>query len=662
MMREEILAQIKKNAAESSIKKISDEEVTKIILDTEKSLGRELTGYGKIDKPYEQFYSKEALNRKYENHEKIASRVLRECEKNATKIAYKVGETSITYDELKKNILLYANKLAALGIKKGDFITICALSTPEVIYMFFAANLIGAITRPVDPISSEESIRKEIIKTGSKLLVTCDFNYMKLKGIKTGTNLQKIVALPADYTITSFQTTESKILKLLSQISRKLIRLTSSKSSWITKEMFENIASNNLEYNELLDPYEENAVVSIFSTSGSTGEPRGVCITDSNLILSVEKQMHSNFRVDSEESMYNPMPSCSSYFWQDTLLAIMYGVSTELDPFFSSQTAAKKIFESDASVILLGPIIVEEIIKYINRETDVYFNNRKKHIVSGGDLLSMDVEQDGNNALQQFNPTLKIENALGTSETTGPAFNPNGIIDDERAYSEGSCGIILPGDDYAIFEYDGETQTRNIYAEGFNQGLQYYQVGEICFSTRNKNIFKEYFKDEEATKAVKITHTDGTEWYHTGDLGYMDPAGFQYCSGRKSGLIVRSGHKIWTQKIKKIIQTFSEVKEFEILGVPDEIDKEVPALFIVFNENIPSYKKEQVKSSMVAKIELELDKMHVPLYIWELESLPRNTMLKVKKGELSQIHLSRKEKIQQNKQRTFSLKKILKKG
>lgn len=656
-MKKEMLEKIQKAAKVISVQELSPEEIEKMISDTEAALGRELTGYGKEDKPYEQFYSRETLQKEYINTERISARVIKECKKNTSKTAYKVGNHTITYTQLAEKIEKYANKLKKIGIKKGDIITMCALSTPEVIYTFFAANAIGAIVRPIDPISSEETVKKEIIKTGSKLFVTCDFNYFKYKKLQQITQLENVLALPTDYTIEDFSSKEAKMIKILSQLSRKIINLKSKKSKWITKDKFEEMSSLNIGIENLLEPYEDNMTAAIFSTSGSTGEPRGVCITDSNLIITVEKQMNSNFRVSNQESMYNPMPSCSSYFWQDILLAIMFGAPTELEPFFSSQKAPKKILESDSSIILLGPIIVEEIIKYIKNNPNLEFNQRKKHIVSGGDLLTLELEEEANKLLQCYDESLKIENVLGASETTGPAFNPNGMINNEKAYRTGSCGLILPGDEYAIFSYDSDSQTRNIFAPDFNKGLPYYHVGEICFSTKNKNIFKEYFKNQDATAAVKITHTDGTEWYHTGDLGYMDPSGFQYCSGRKNGLIVRSGHKIWTAKIKTIISDFPEIKEYEIIGVPDLTEKEVPALFIVFNHKINSSQKEKIKIAINKRIENELDKMHIPQYVYELDSLPRNTMLKVKKGDLQIIHQESEKKKESPEGKKLKLRK-----
>ena len=70
-------------------------------------------------------------------------------------IAYRSGKT-VTYGELSDNILKYASILKNnCNVGSKDIIVMCTPSVIEAIYVFFAANLIGAIVRPLDPISNK---------------------------------------------------------------------------------------------------------------------------------------------------------------------------------------------------------------------------------------------------------------------------------------------------------------------------------------------------------------------------------------------------------------------------------------------------------------------------------------------------------------------------
>ena len=85
-----------------------------------------------------------------------------------------------------------------------------------------------------------------------------------------------------------------------------------------------------------------------------------------------------------------------------------------------------------------------------------------------------------------------------------------------------------------------ENNERNIQDENYNRGVMYYEAGEICYNANNPNVFRGYYNNKKSTEETIITHSDGTKWYHTGDLGYMDPAGHSFCLGRKYGLKIIS--------------------------------------------------------------------------------------------------------------------------
>lgn len=636
-MKEEIINQVIELANENSNKHLTREEIVRIIEETEKELGIELSGYGKNDRPFSQFYSEEILNKKYENSDRMAMRVIKECEKNTGKEAYKIGDVTIYFDDLKTGIIRTAEKFKSQGLKHGDTIVMCTLSTPETIYSFFAANLIGVKVRPLEPMTPEEIIVSEIQKHNAKFYITNDFDFLKQKDIIKKTNVQKVLALPVDYSLVKLDSKEKIFLSLISKLSRSAISI-GKKNGWVTWDKFSKSKVKHETLDELVAPFDKDEIAAILSTSGTNGHSRGVMLTDSNFILSVEGQMNSEFNVDDNESMYNPMPSYSSYFWQDILLAIMYGVRTKLDPLFNPDDCINLIFGSDSSIVLLGPILIEKLNDYIeeNGYEEVKKHLHAKHIISGGDILDITTERKFNENFKEDG--MVVENALGMSEKVGPAFNPNGILKNPRAYSEGSVGVALPYTHYGIFKYDKENDFRDVNAPGYEDGLLYYQIGEICFRIDDPNLFKGYYNDPDSNNSVFLKHNDGYIWYHTGDIGYMDPAGFQYCTGRKSGLIVRSGKKVWAPKIVNIYQNISGVKDCAVIGVHDENEKEVPALFISYEDNLSDEQKENVKMAAEEQIRNFLNEFHIPSYIWEVPFIPRSLMMKAKIGELKNMH------------------------
>lgn len=637
-MDREILEKILKMAEENSTVKLSNEKIMDMVSETEKKLGRELTGYGKHDKPYNQFYSDETLNDSF-NYERIGSFVVSRCIELGDKIAYKCGK-NVTFKDLADNILKCAKALKNLGVKENDVVVIQSLATPEAIEMFFAVNLIGATVRPIDPMSNIEAIKKVLTESKAKTFVTISPKYFELRDLSNDTLLDRIIYLPITNNLSFVKTKEKGKVKLVEKLSELFIRMANKDNLIMWDTLISPYSRECISLNDVQVPFKNNQCAAIFPTSGSTGEPRGVSLTNENLLASVFKQQKSGLSITGEDTLFNPMPTHSSYFWDDVLLAMVYGVTTTLSPLFDAETSTEQIIKASCSIVLSGPVLIEKMCDYVeaNSVDDVKESLGKiRHFVSGGDILPLELERKGNQLLKQVGSSSVIENALGMSELSGPAMIPNGMMENKVTYREGSVGLVLPGNEVAIFKYNEEESNRDILEEGYNDGLLYYEIGEICFSCDNPTLFSEYYNNEKATEESKIRHTDGTFWYHTGDLGYMEPEGHMFCTGRKSGLIVRSGHKVWAKKIENVINEIDGISDCAVIGVPDQNDKEVPACFVSFEEQCPIELRERLKGVIQSSVMQNIDSSHVPKYIDVLDEIPRNLMLKVKVGELKKI-------------------------
>jgi acyl-CoA synthetase (AMP-forming)/AMP-acid ligase II len=220
-----------------------------------------------------------------------------------------------------------------------------------------------------------------------------------------------------------------------------------------------------------------------------------------------------------------------------------------------------------------------------------------------GDKFELNLEKRANKILKKCGSNSVIENALGTSETCGPGLNPNGVLKNKDTYYEGSVGVVFPGNEMAIFKFDEENNERNIQDENYNRGVMYYEAGEICYNANNPNVFRGYYNNKKSTEETIITHSDGTKWYHTGDLGYMDPAGHSFCLGRKYGLIVRDGHKVWAPKIENIVKSVQGVKDCAIIGVSNKKEKETFKRYLTLIKINNLAKPEDQVNSLVICIE-----------------------------------------------------------
>ena len=111
--------------------------------------------------------------------------------------AIEYGNNQISYKQLIKRINKCAKALKALGVEKGDKVTICMPNTPEEVSMFYAINEIGAIANMIHPLSSEKEIEYYLKKSNTKVMLCIDIAYKKVKNIIDNTNVQKVIITSA---------------------------------------------------------------------------------------------------------------------------------------------------------------------------------------------------------------------------------------------------------------------------------------------------------------------------------------------------------------------------------------------------------------------------------------------------------------------------------
>ena len=124
------------------------------------------------------------------------------CQQNKNRL----GEAALnyygrkfTYADFIVNVKKTAAALRGVGVKKGDIITVVSVMTPEVIYAFYAADLIGATLNLVDPRYSVEGIRDYIEEVDSHLLICLNVVYERCRQAAKRTHVERVIVLsPAD--------------------------------------------------------------------------------------------------------------------------------------------------------------------------------------------------------------------------------------------------------------------------------------------------------------------------------------------------------------------------------------------------------------------------------------------------------------------------------
>lgn len=180
----------------------------------------------------------------------------------------------------------------------------------------------------------------------------------------------------------------------------------------------------------------------------------------------------------------------------------------------------------------------------------------------------------------------------------------------------GSTGRATPPIvDVAIFDDDG-----NKLPQG--------ERGEVCIRTSAN--FTGYWNNEQATKDAFTD--DG--YFRTGDIGYLDEAGYLFIVDRKKEIIIRGGENISCQEVESAIYGHTAISEASVFGLPDERYGEVPALVykVKDGETLPP-------DALLDFLKDKLAPFKMPVHIWQYdEPLPKLGTEKIAKIELIKKH------------------------
>ena len=154
---------------------------------------------------------------------------------------------------------------------------------------------------------------------------------------------------------------------------------------------------------------------------------------------------------------------------------------------------------------------------------------------------------------------LSITNGYGMTETTSLITRP------PEAQPPGSVGLRLPYAAVRIVKLSGTS---------VNEDCATGESGVVL--VKGPQVFAGYKADADNAQAWIET-----EWFNTGDLGYMDGSGFLYLTGRAKDLIIRGGHNIDPELIEEPLNLHPDVISATAVGMPDPYAGELPMAFVV---------------------------------------------------------------------------------
>ncbi len=559
------------------------------------------TGYPSIDKPWLKNYNAEEMQ--MDIPKKTMYEMLLENNKNNLKeTALIYFDKKITYKKLIENIEKCAQSLKKIGVKKNEIVTICMPSTPETIYLIYALNKLGAVSNLIDPRMNAENLKYFLNEVKSSKLFTIDLCNEKFDQIKDECDLNKIISISV-----------SDSMPLLTKIIYNTKMLNKIKDfDYITK--WDKFFKNNETKSETTNNFEENKTAVIVHTSGTSGIPKSVVLTNENVNGIVMQYKTKNLKISRGQRFLDIIPPFASYGICGSLhMPLVLGLETILIPKFEPDNFSKLIEKYKPNHVLGVPSFWENMARS-KKNIDLSFLISPG---SGGDMINDETEKFINDYLRKSGSKSGLIKGYGMTELSSSActcmHNCNELT---------SVGIPL-------VKNIVEVVNLNTIDE-----VQYNKLGEVCIS--GPTMMKEYYKNDELTNKTIKLHNDGKKYIHTGDMGYITENGVVYVKDRIKRMIVRyDGFKIYPSSIEDVIMKSNLVDSCAVIGYKEQDLGVVPVAYISIKEQYKDNVENCLKEIMKICIE-NLAERAVPYKFEVIDYIPVKESGKVDITKLEQ--------------------------
>ena len=506
---------------------------------------------------------------------------------------YSPKEISLTYKEAEEKVKEVSSWFLSLGVKKGDKIIVSGKNSVAWAVTYIAVQYAGCTVVPLDSSLHDEDFIK-FAKFSDSVVLVADNDRMK------------------------------KVAGSLPMLGYASLEENGTYPSIMT----------------LSAPYRdghvmtEDDVAAILFTSGTTGTPKGVMLTNKNIVSDIFISQ-ANMNIYPTDVFYAILPIHHAY----TMLAVfMEGLGSGASVVFGKKLVVsqmlKELKEAKVTMFLGVPMIFNKLyaglLAGVRKKGVVVYGLIRFLMGISGFLKKAFGLKVGKKMFGFLLKNLSLENCRICICGGGPL--PSSTF---QGFNELGLDFVQG---YGLTETSPITHLNPIYAfkvesVGKNVALTEAKIvdadseGNGVIYIKGPQVMKGYYKNQEATD--EILDKDG--WINTGDVGHIDSEGYLYLTGRAKSIIVTDGGKnVFPEEIEDKFQLYDDIEQICIIGYvkdkalkaegiraiiypsknvretmkDDEIQKKMEGIISDVNKNLQAYKKISMVS--VAKEPLEM--------------------------------------------------------
>lgn len=510
-------------------------------------------------------------------------------------------DLNVNYDEMINDTVLLSKTFKELGIKKGDIISVSMPNFYQGVIVYLAANRIGAVTTFINSMSSIEEVLGYLNEFESSLFINFDKDSEYNKKIKDNSKVKNIITLNKD------------------EINTKNYgNITSSANGYRDDLSFSDIGSIAKYYKRpIYTLYGGKEDSLILFTSGSTGNPKSVVLTNQNILASgIYMKNTGRIKAKVGERCLVCVPFSYPYgFATSTIMSLICGRVAVLAPTLSKDNI-RYYLSKNPNYVFGSPALLELIKRNVKDSDDL---SSIHTFVSGGDFLTVNQNKAGVEFFRKHGAETIICNGSGNAETVGTNTMAVGSINKPE-----TVGRVLVGTKAIVVNPDTLEE------------VKYGEEGMLCIS--GKHVFKGYYKNEDMSRETKFVYK-GIEYYKTGNMGILDTDGYFTLTGRSSRYYIRSDlNKVYLEHIQNVISLIDVVDSCCVVPKEDKDLLFTNKAYVVLKDGVlPSLEVSDYIMNMCYKPlynsvtgeMVQLKPFEVPESITFLDVLPRTKADKV---------------------------------
>lgn len=507
-------------------------------------------------------------------------------------MVYPDRDLRFTYKEFDERVNLLAKGLLEIGIKKGDHVGIWAKNVPDWLTFMFATSKIGVVLVTVNTAYKSHELDYVLKQSDMKALAIID-GFQDVDYIQT---VNELIPELKTHQRGQLNSEEYPFLSSIIYVGQEKHR-----GMYNTNELLLlGKHGNEDKFHQIKSSVNNNEVVNMQYTSGTTGFPKGVMLTHRN-ILNNGYYIGERQKFTKKDRLCITVPLFHCF---GIVLAVMaaysHGATMVMVELFDPLMVLAAVQKERCTALYGVPTMF--IAEYSHPMFEMFDLSSLRTGIMAGSTPPIEAMKK---VVNDMNMT-EITSVYGLTEGS-PGFTQTSV-DDPLIKRVETVGKPLP--DCEVKIVDPET----------GEALEPNQTGEIC--CKGYNVMKGYYKMPEKTREV----IDEDGWLHSGDLATLDEEGYYSIVGRIKDMIIRGGENIYPREIEEFLYTMPGVLDVQVVGITDKKYGEIVGACIILEEGA-QLTEEDVRDYARTKIA----RFKVPKHVFFVDEFPLTASGKIQK-------------------------------